>query len=212
MSLVTSTFRAANSPGDCHWERSTYYFGLSAAMSSTGSADEEFMESWARQNNFSCRNSFQPNDFGCGWGYSALNDLHPGEPDALALGSTMSTALESGAIPPYSWWWVDTLSMNVPEWVYYGSRLARPDFIALAQSQYNNTKFGAGPQVRVLRSIPPSTRTHTRANILMPPPFPRENRSQGCGLRLTGCGTAIPPSSIHHPPCSGRVATRGLLR
>jgi hypothetical protein len=113
-------------------------------MTATGEADVNFTAAWAKGNNYSCHGSFSPNDFGCGWGYSALNDAVPGQPDALALGATMSSALDSHALPPYSWWWVDTLSMNVPQWAYYGAELGRPEFIELAQSQYNDTKFGTG--------------------------------------------------------------------
>lgn len=144
MTLVTKTFRTNNPPGDCHWERATYFFGHSAAMTSTGAADVNYSAAWATGNHFACNGSFSPNDFGCGWGYSALNDVEPGKPDALALGATMSSALASHALPPYSWWWVDTLSMNLPQWVYYGAALNRPEFIAFAQSQYNDTKSGTG--------------------------------------------------------------------
>jgi len=144
MTRVTTAFRKSNTPGDCHWERATYYFGHSAAMTATGSADVNFAIAWAQDNNFSCHESVAPNDFGCGWGYSALNDAVPGQPGALALGATMTSALDSRALPAYSWWWVDTLSMNVPQWVYYGTELGRPDFISFAQSQYNDTKFGTG--------------------------------------------------------------------
>ena len=114
MTRVTTTFRTSNPPGDCHWERATYFFGHSAAMTATGSADVNFANAWAQDNNFSCHGSVAPNDFGCGWGYSALNDAVPGQPDALALGATMTFALDSGALPAYCWWW------------------------------YNDTKFGTG--------------------------------------------------------------------
>ena len=48
MTRVTTTFRTSNPPGDCHWERATYFFGHSAAMTATGSADVNFANAWAQ--------------------------------------------------------------------------------------------------------------------------------------------------------------------
>ena len=104
--------------------------------------DTAFARAWASGNGYACQGLFDPNDVGSGWGYSALDQLQPGVPGALALGATMSAALEQRKLPPYSWWWVDTLSMNVPQWLYYGRALGRPDFIELARAQYSNARFG----------------------------------------------------------------------
>ena len=143
MTRVTAAFRASHTePGDCHWERATYFFGSSAAMASTGEADVAFARSWAAANNCSCRGSVAPNDFGGGWGYAALNDLKALPCSLEALGATMSSALR--VLPRYAWWWVDTLSMNVPQWAYYAAKLSRPDFLAAATAQYFDTKLGTG--------------------------------------------------------------------
>lgn len=145
MQRVTAAFRAAHPEnGDCHWERATYYFGLTEAMADTGAADQEYARAWARSNKYACGGSLAPNDIGAGWGYSALDTLTPGVPGALALGATMEAALKGNALPAYSWWWVDTLSMNVPQWVYYARALNRSDYIDFAHAQYNATKFGTG--------------------------------------------------------------------
>ena len=148
MRNVTSAFRAAHPPpsslGDCHWERATYFFGLAEALVDMGAEEEAYARSWARANGYACGGSFAPNDMGAGWGYSALDALAPGVPGALALGDTMTAVLAGGRLPPYSWYWVDTLSMNVPEWVYYGHALNRSDFIDFAHAQYTDTKLGTG--------------------------------------------------------------------
>jgi len=149
ISLVTAAFRAGASgalAGDCHWERATLYFGWSAAMllSNDSAADVSFARAWAANNSYACHGLFDPNDMGAGWGYSALDALQPGVPNALALGATMSSALAQRKLPPYSWWWVDTLSMNVPQWLYYGRALNRSDFVDFAFAQYRATKFGTG--------------------------------------------------------------------
>ena len=146
ISSVVASFLRRNTPGDCHWERATYFFGHSAAfgISNDTAAAVAFARAWASQNSYACGGLFDPNDIGGGWGYSALDQLQPGEPGALALGATMSAALAQRKLPPYSWWWVDTLSMNVPQWLYYGRALGRPDFIDFAYAQYNNTKYGTG--------------------------------------------------------------------
>ena len=146
ISRVTAAFRARNAPGNCQWEQDTYFFGHTMAMllTANASADVAFARAWAAGNAYACGGAFDPNDFGSGWGYSALDTLSPGVPDALALGATMSAALAQHKLPPYSWWWVDTLSMNVPQWLYYGRALRRPDFAAFAFQQYNATKFGTG--------------------------------------------------------------------
>jgi hypothetical protein len=107
-------------------------------------SDIAFARAWADGNNYSCGGLYDPNDIGSGWGFSALDALQPGVPGALSLGSTMSNALSLNKLPPYSWWWVDTLSMNVPQWIYYGHALNRSDFLAFARAQYNQTKFGTG--------------------------------------------------------------------
>jgi hypothetical protein len=51
---ATTSFRSSNTPGDCHWERATYFFGLSEAMRATGAADVTFARAWAAGNNYSC--------------------------------------------------------------------------------------------------------------------------------------------------------------
>ena len=146
ISRVTATFRSHTTPGDCHWEQATYFFGHTGAMllTSNASADVAFARAWAAGNAYACGGALDPNDFGSGWGYSALDALAPGAPDALALGATMAAVLAGHKLPPYSWWWVDTLAMNVPQWLYYGHALERPDFSAFAYQQYNDTKFGTG--------------------------------------------------------------------
>ena len=145
ISRVAAAFRAAHTPGDCHWERATFFFGFSGALAITRDpADAAFACAWAAGNAYACGGAYDPNDFGAGWGYAALDAARPGVPGALALGETMAAALAGRKLPPYSWWWVDTLSMNVPQWVYYGRALGRPDFVALARAQYNQTKFGTG--------------------------------------------------------------------
>ena len=144
ISRVTSAFRRANpASGDCHWQRATLYFGWSSAMllSNESAADVAAARAWAASNAYACHGLLDPNDIGAGWGYSALDALQPGVPGALALGATMSSAL---ALPPYSWWWVDTLSMNVPQWLYYSRALNRSDFADFAFAQYKQTKFGTG--------------------------------------------------------------------
>jgi hypothetical protein len=107
-------------------------------------ADVAFARAWAVDNSYMCQGLSDPNDFGSGWGYSALDELQPGVPSALALGATMSAALAKGKPSLYQWWWVDTLSMNVPQWLYYARALHRPDFVEFAWAQYNNTRFGTG--------------------------------------------------------------------
>jgi hypothetical protein len=146
ISAVTAAFRRLNPPGDCHWQRATLFFGWSGVMtlSGTSAADVAFSRAWAESNAYSCHGAWDPNDFGSGWGYSALDALQPGVPGALALGATMSSALAQQRLPPYSWWWVDTLSMNVPQWLYYGRALNRSDFVDFAFAQYLSTKHGTG--------------------------------------------------------------------
>jgi hypothetical protein len=145
---VTGAFRRANpaASGDCHWERATLFFGWSAAMllSNDSASDVAYARDWAASNSYACHGLFDPNDMGAGWGYAALDALQPGVPAALALGATMSAALAQRRLPPYSWWWVDTLSMNVPQWLYYGRALNRSDFVDFAYAQYMQTKFGTG--------------------------------------------------------------------
>jgi hypothetical protein len=147
ISLVTAAFRAgagAAAAGDCHWQRATLFFGWSGAMllSNGSAADVSFARAWAANNSYACHGLLDPNDMGAGWGYSALDALQPGVPGALALGATMAAALAQRKLPPYSWWWVDTLSMNVPQWLYYGRALNRSDFADFAYAQYRATKFG----------------------------------------------------------------------
>lgn len=145
ISNVTAAFRAANLPGNCHWERATFYFGFSGSMLITKDpADTAFARSWAEGNAYECGEDFNPNDIGAGWGYAALDAMEPGVPNALKLSETMAAALTQHKLPVYSWWWVDTLSMNVPQWVYYGHAVNRSDFIAFARAQYNQTKLGTG--------------------------------------------------------------------
>jgi len=50
--------------------------------------------------------------------------------------------MAGGGWAPYSWWWVDTLAMNVPQWVGLGAMLGREDFIAAATQQYGYTRNG----------------------------------------------------------------------
>jgi hypothetical protein len=59
-------------------------------------ADVDFARAWAVDNSYMCQGLSDPNDFGSGWGYSALDELQPGVPSALALGATMSAALAKG--------------------------------------------------------------------------------------------------------------------
>ena len=115
-------------------------------LSNDSATDVAYARAWAANNSYECHGLFDPNDFGSGWGYSALNDLQPGLPRSLALGATMSDALAQRKLPPYSWWWVDTLSMNVPQWLYFSRALNRSDFVDFAFAQYAQTKNGALPR------------------------------------------------------------------
>lgn len=152
VSQVLTNFMSNNPPGDCHWERATYFFGHTEAITllNTGTtAALDYALAWADTNSWECGDSEQQNDFGPGWGYSVLYNLSPAD-YKLSLGATMSRALAAGCpsagtttgLCPYSWWWVDTLSMNVPQWLQYGAILGRPDFLATAWAQYNDTKQG----------------------------------------------------------------------
>lgn len=142
---VAGNFMQHNMPGDCHWERTTYYFGHTEALTITNSTEmQDYALAWADGNYWSCAGAFDPNDFGGGWGYSNLYALSPAD-YKLALGSTMSRALAAGALGPYAWSWVDTLAFNVPEWLWYGATLGTSTaFSDFAWAQYNASKRG-GP-------------------------------------------------------------------
>ena len=142
---VTSAFMANNPPGDCHWQRATYFFGHSEAMNILNSTTAlDYAISWGDSNNYECEDMLDPNDFGSGWGYINIYMRQPSD-YKLALGNTMNRALGGNSLPPYSFWWIDTLAMNVPQWLLYGVLLQeRESFWNFVISQYNYTKYG-GP-------------------------------------------------------------------
>jgi unsaturated rhamnogalacturonyl hydrolase len=147
MDAVTGAFMAANPPGDCHWQRATFFMGAGETLSLTnGTALLDYSSAWAEANYWCCGGALDPNDMGAGWGFSTLWPFAPAD-YKLALGVTMNRALgtQPSPLPPYSWWWVDTLAMNVPQWLAYGDAMEEEDaFTTFARAQYNWTKFG-GP-------------------------------------------------------------------
>lgn len=142
---VTSAFMETNSPGDCHWQRATYFFGHTEAMNILNSTTTlDYAVSWGDGNNYECDDMLDPNDFGSGWGYMNLYIRQPTD-YKLALGNSMNRALGGKVLPPYSFWWVDTLAMNIPQWLLYGTVLQEKiTFYNFVVGQYNNTKYG-GP-------------------------------------------------------------------
>jgi unsaturated rhamnogalacturonyl hydrolase len=149
---VTLAFMSNNTPGDCHWERATYFFGHTEGLLLTNSTQAlDFALAWADGNSWMCDGAGDPpNDTGGGWGYLNLFNIRP-EGYKLAMLTMLVEETTPGALPPYSWWWVDTLAMNLPQWIGFGQAVGAAEgnpvaavLWETAEAQYNMTRFGTG--------------------------------------------------------------------
>lgn len=109
-------------PGDCGWERGTYFVGNAAHIAVSGNATlVTWATGWAESHNWACKNSTNGNDQVCGGAYAALYDLNP-QPERLAGLQYIMDKMAANTTFVADWFWVDALFMALPTWMAYGAR------------------------------------------------------------------------------------------